>query len=377
MAKSKSTIKQEKSGKKDKRQVKEIESEDEFDQKLESTVNDTEFKLDAMTIEGEEETIEEDEEEKFSGDELNFPESDSDGSETLNEGDDDEEDGDDETVENGDDDDEEELDSDPDVSEEDNEDSDSEFDWEEETKPKNERKAKKDPNAPLPEIDPVYDSDSSTEETENTIGNVPMEWYDEFPHIGYTVDGKKIYRPAQGDELDKFLDQMDDPDAWKTVRDEAAQQNVKLSKEELEIIKKVQLGQFPQADYNPYEPTIEYFSSKVEEMPLSAAPEPKRRFQPSKWENQKIMKLVRAIRAGKIVLKKVKKNKTPKSYNLWDESAENKMRDKDFMPPPKKSLPDHSESYNPPEEYLFNDEEKEEWKNTAPEDREKDFIPEK
>ncbi|RCH83186.1 Ribosome bioproteinsis protein erb1, partial [Rhizopus stolonifer] len=70
----------------------------------------------------------------------------------------------------------------------------------------------------LPEIEGNYDSDSSTEETENTIGNVPLEWYSDLPHIGYDVDGKKILKPATSDELDKFLATMEDPDSWKTVK---------------------------------------------------------------------------------------------------------------------------------------------------------------
>lgn len=41
-----------------------------------------------------------------------------------------------------------------------------------------------------------------------------MEWYADFPHIGYDLDGKQIMRPAKGDELDKFLDKMDNPDFW-------------------------------------------------------------------------------------------------------------------------------------------------------------------
>lgn len=40
-----------------------------------------------------------------------------------------------------------------------------------------------------------------------------MEWYDDYPHIGYTVDGKKIFKPATKDELDKFLNNVDDPDS--------------------------------------------------------------------------------------------------------------------------------------------------------------------
>jgi ribosome biogenesis protein ERB1 len=38
---------------------------------------------------------------------------------------------------------------------------------------------------------------------------------------------------------------------------------------------------------NPYEPEVNWFSDDKEIMPLSAAPEPKRRFIPSKWEEKK------------------------------------------------------------------------------------------
>lgn len=41
-----------------------------------------------------------------------------------------------------------------------------------------------------------------------------MEWYNDFPHIGYNLDGNKVMRPAQGDELDQFLERMDNPDFW-------------------------------------------------------------------------------------------------------------------------------------------------------------------
>jgi ribosome biogenesis protein ERB1 len=38
---------------------------------------------------------------------------------------------------------------------------------------------------------------------------------------------------------------------------------------------------------NPYEPEVDWFTRDVELHPLSSMPEPKRRFQPSKWEEKK------------------------------------------------------------------------------------------
>ena len=48
----------------------------------------------------------------------------------------------------------------------------------------------------------------------NRVGNIPLHWYDDLPHVGYDVDGKKVLKPARGDELDKFLKTVDDPSAW-------------------------------------------------------------------------------------------------------------------------------------------------------------------
>nr|ACO14386.1 Ribosome biogenesis protein BOP1 [Esox lucius] len=61
-----------------------------------------------------------------------------------------------------------------------------------------------------------YDQDTSDEEdVRNTVGNIPMEWYQDYPHIGYDLDGKKIFKPIRNkDELDEFLDKMENPDYW-------------------------------------------------------------------------------------------------------------------------------------------------------------------
>ena len=51
-----------------------------------------------------------------------------------------------------------------------------------------------------------YEYDSSDEEDiRNTIGNIPVNWYAEYGHIGYDVDGAPIRKPKRGDELDQFL----------------------------------------------------------------------------------------------------------------------------------------------------------------------------
>lgn len=160
-----------------------------------------------------------------------------------------------------------------------------------------------------------------------------------------------------------------------TAFDKKAQADKPLTAEELDLIRRLQEGENPDANYDPYEPTIEWFTGKGKEevMPLSAAPEPKRRWVPSKWEKQKVMKIVRAIRQGRIVPSKPKSEK-PQFYSVWNDEPSTHPAP---LPAPKPRLPTHAESYNPPEEYLPTEEEKKEWEETEKEDRDRDFLPQK
>lgn len=39
-------------------------------------------------------------------------------------------------------------------------------------------------------------------------------WYEGFDHVGYDWRGQKIPRTEAPDNIEKFLDQVDNPDAW-------------------------------------------------------------------------------------------------------------------------------------------------------------------
>ena len=62
----------------------------------------------------------------------------------------------------------------------------------------------------------------------NTIGNIPTNWYDEYPHIGYNLDGVQIRKPKRGDELEQFLSRMENPEHGVTVDDKTTGQSVVL-----------------------------------------------------------------------------------------------------------------------------------------------------
>ncbi|KAK4684288.1 ribosome biogenesis protein ERB1, partial [Tremellales sp. Uapishka_1] len=228
------------------------------------------------------------------------------------------------------------------------------------------------------DVEAGYGSESSTEDNPNTVGNIPMEWYDDLPHIGYDVEGRKILRPAQGDELDKFLATVEDPNSWTSAEDKLLQQQVQLTDRELDIIRRLERAENPDAGYDPYQDTIEWFTGEGRErvMPLSGAPEPKRRFVPSKWEHKKVMKIVKAIREGRIVPNKPTAEK-PKVYAIWSNSDTPHAEHAMYMPAPQLPPPKTAESYNPPEEYLPTEAEKAEFDALDKEDRKTDFLPQK
>ncbi|KAJ5517371.1 hypothetical protein N7527_008931 [Penicillium freii] len=230
------------------------------------------------------------------------------------------------------------------------------------------------------EIHPDDNSElSEVDENANTIGDIPLKFYDEYPHIGYDINGKKIMRPAKGEALDALLDSIEIPKGWTGLTDPKTGKPLELSQEELELLRKVQMNEVPSEGYDPYEPLVEWFSSEKEIMPLSAAPEPKRRFVPSKHEQKRVMKLVKAIREGRILPYKAPEEREDKeeeliNYDLWADEVERPDHVM-HIPAPKLPPPGYEESYHPPAEYLPDSKERKEWEQTAPEDREKDYLP--
>lgn len=86
------------------------------------------------------------------------------------------------------------------------------------------------------------------------------------------------------------------------------------------------------------------------------------------------MKIVRAIRQGRIIPNKPKASNEQQFYAIWNEEPSDQPAP---QPAPKPALPTNAESYNPPEEYLPTEEERKQWEETDKEDRERDFLPQK
>eukprot|EP00605_Chrysophyceae_sp_TOSAG23-4_P000148 GSChrysophyteH1.ASY1.ANO1.171.1 assembled CDS len=182
----------------------------------------------------------------------------------------------------------------------------------------------------------------------NTVGRIPLHWYDAYDHIGYDLHGAKVAK-SKGLE-------------------------VVLSKRDMEIIRRMQAGAFAHPEHDDTPDYVPYFSSIIEPVPIRAAPEPKRRFQPSKWETMRVVKIAKAIKEGRYKSLEQDPNRAIWQDVEEDVLAESKM---EHLPAPKMALPGHAESYNPPPEYLLSEEEMKEELERDIEDRKYNFIPKK
>lgn len=237
------------------------------------------------------------------------------------------------------------------------------------------------------EIQPNYDSDDSdAPPTTNTIGNIPLSYYEAYPHIGYDINGRRIARPAKGEALDSLLDSIDIPQGWTGLTDPATGKPLQLTSEELEVLKKITRNEAPGEGYDPYPDMIEYFTGKgmEEVMPLSSAPEPKRRFVPSMHEHKRVMKMVKAIKEGRIKPYREPSDEDREreeleqefaSYDIWS-SETPRPANSMHIAAPKMPPPGYDESYHPPPEYLPDKQEKEAFEQQDEEDRERDYLPE-
>ncbi|KAJ7954287.1 Ribosome biogenesis protein BOP1-like [Quillaja saponaria] len=145
-------------------------------------------------------------------------------------------------------------------------------------------------------------------------------------------------------------------------------------KTEIKLVRRLLKGKAPHADFDPYAPYVDWFKYEDAKHPLSNAPEPKRRFIPSKWESKKVVEYIRAIRKGWIKFDKPKEE--PRFSLLWgdDSGSAEKANHLSYIPAPKPKLPGHEESYNPSPEYIPTQEEINSYQLLHEEDRPK-FIP--
>ena len=184
--------------------------------------------------------------------------------------------------------------------------------------------------------------------------------YDEFDHVGYDIDGQKIMRGTKKDELDHLIARFDDPNASRTIHDALHGVDVVLSDDDLKLIRRLQKRRYAHDGVEAYPAPVE-FEWKDALHPMSSATPAKAPFLPSKWEAKKVMRLVMAMRSEQY-------QKAVANRKAQDEKAQLRVphlgraaarrRGAAAAAAPKLALPGNAESYNPPSEYLFTDEER-------------------
>ncbi|KAL5022279.1 hypothetical protein ScPMuIL_001434 [Solemya velum] len=192
----------------------------------------------------------------------------------------------------------------------------------------------------IPKVDEYEEDSSDEEDIRNTVGNIPMEWYREYGHIGYDVEGNRIINPkSSGDQLDEFLNKMDNPEYWRTVTNKMTGQSIVLTESDVNMIKNVQSGKTPSGSKQTYEPWSDLFSQDVMIHPVTNRPEHKRSlFLPSgkieSWSNGTCHKMG-WMKVGKPESDEDKEKSD--YYMLWrdDEESEISKRFRMHLPAPK------------------------------------------
>lgn len=258
--------------------------------------------------------------------------------------------------------------------------------------------------------DDFSSDDEDDEGTGNRIGRVPLHWYDDYDHVGYDAHGEKVIKSKTSsvakDALDRAIDQSDADPKKHVVYDALNAKDVELTPRQVELIRRVQGGAFAHPEHEAHPDYVDYFSGVDPELSglNSGRQEAKHRFQPSKWEKLQVRRLLHRLKCGSInqdflegkvrdmndLIKNPKRlpgeggksgEDTDDPFALWrgDEEDElNLRKGPQHAPAPKLPPPGHALSYNPPEEYLPNEQELEEWKEMDPSDRPYgDFVPKK
>jgi ribosome biogenesis protein ERB1 len=199
----------------------------------------------------------------------------------------------------------------------------------------------------------LSDDSSEDESMTNTVGNIPLKWYEEYDHIGYDRDGNKILRKKRKDALDNLIARHDDPNYIRTVYDEMNDKEVVLNNRELQLILDVNNNKFVPG-FNPYRDYVDYV--KVDSrFPLVGIPTTKSSFGPNKEELKVIAKIASKMRKDPSYGKPQEVKRTQEAYLMWGSdgtligdavSRVGLIQSQKILPP------GHGGSYNPPPEYV-------------------------
>jgi ribosome biogenesis protein ERB1 len=88
------------------------------------------------------------------------------------------------------------------------------------------------------------DSSSSSNDSDNEVvmnrrGVIPREWFEDQEMQGYDLDAQKVMRAKQSSKLEEFVKKAEDPNWWRTIRDELNEKDVVLTDEQLDLLDRI------------------------------------------------------------------------------------------------------------------------------------------
>ncbi len=140
------------------------------------------------------------------------------------------------------------------------------------------------------------DDDSSDEEVLVRTGDVPIDWYKAFDHLGYDIKGNRVIKEDQSDEIEKFIEKAKNKDWWRYIYDPRNNKNVFISDKDIMLMRRILSNRVADANVEKEE----YFEKSIPYQihPVSSHLPSKKAFQPSAHERKRIIRIIYALKNG-------------------------------------------------------------------------------
>ena len=188
-----------------------------------------------------------------------------------------------------------------------------------------------------------FTSDSEDEAPINVVGDIPLEWYDQFDHIGYTSRGEKVIPKDRPNAIDEIIARSTDKEWYRKIYDRLSGEYKTISPEDLDLIHRIRTGRVALKNFQLHVPQRETdYADKIH--PVTNSYIAKAHFQPSKSALKNVAKYIAMIRAGEL---EDKKEDVEEAIDIWSDEFYARPQKRRGRIAPKIERPGTADSYNP------------------------------
>ena len=189
-----------------------------------------------------------------------------------------------------------------------------------------------------------YSVDSEDEAPVNIVGNIPLEWYDEFDHIGWTASGEKVIPKERPNAIDEMIRRSTDPDWWRRIYDRLSGEFRTITPEDFEMIERIRTGKVALKDFELYLPFHEKENpDKIH--PVTNGMKSKAAFQPPRSDIVRVMQIQAAIRRGEY--EQEESESDDENIDIWSSEYQVQAQKRRGRRAPKEKPPMTDDSYHP------------------------------